>query len=237
MMLYVDIRKRLDSFDLRVSFEADEAPLGVYGASGAGKSMTLKCIAGLERPDSGVIILNGRTLYDSSRGIDLKPRERSVGYMFQDYALFPNMTVRGNITAALHRLKRAERPSRATELMRIFGLSELGDKRPDRLSGGERQRTALARLIAAEPELTLLDEPFSSIDTQLKLRLIRELKDTLRSYGKGCLMVSHDADELRAVCDRVTVICAGANSPMTDADEFAENIHKSYSDADTITIN
>ena len=227
-MLYVDIRKRLNSFDLAVKFEADEAPLGIFGASGSGKSMTLKCIAGIERPDSGVITLNGRTLFDSSRKIDLKPQERSVGYMFQDYALFPNMTVKGNIIAGLNRLNRADRNSRAEELMQAFRLSALSDKRPDRLSGGERQRAALARLMAAEPELMLLDEPFSSLDTVLKLSLIKDLKQTLERYGKGCLMVSHDVDELCAVCGKVTTITEGANSPIVSSDDFARDIHNRF---------
>ena len=227
-MLYVDIVKRLSSFDLRVKFEADGAPLGIFGASGSGKSMTLKCIAGIERPDSGKIILNGRTLFDSSRRINLRPQERSVGYLFQDYALFPDMTVKGNIIAGLHRLKKAERPARADELMESFKLTELSDKKPDRLSGGERQRVALARLMAGEPELMLLDEPFSSLDTVLKLKLIRELNTTLESFGKGCLMVSHDVGELCAVCGRVTTIIEGANSPVISSEDFERDIRELY---------
>ena len=227
-MLYADFRKRLSNYELNVRIETGDGILGLFGASGAGKSMTLKCIAGIEKPDSGVIMLNGRVLFDSEKKINLRPQERGVGYLFQEYALFPNMTVKGNITAGLHRLPRKERSARADELMEQFRVAHLSGKRPDRLSGGERQRTALARIFASSPELILLDEPFSSLDTVLKCELIPMMKEAIRSYGKGCLMVSHDVAELAAICERVTTIADGQNTPAVPAEDFIRDIREKF---------
>ena len=227
-MLYIDITKRLSRFDLQIHIESEGGVLGVFGASGSGKSMTLKCIAGIEKPDSGVIRLGDRVLYDSAKRVNLKPQERGVGYLFQDYALFPDMTVRGNILAGLHRIKRAERPAAAQELMERFHIAPLSDKRPDSLSGGEQQRVALARIMASSPELILLDEPFSSLDTVLKCELIPMMRETIASFGKGCLMVSHDAAELSALCGQITVIADGRNMPSVSTSEFVNDINKKY---------
>ena len=227
-MLTVDIKKRLASYDLDVHFESDSDALGIFGASGAGKSMTLKCVAGIERPDSGRIELNGRVLYDSAKRVDLKPQQRGVGYLFQEYAIFPNMTVMGNITAGLHRLPRRERKAKAEELMERFHISHLSSERPDSLSGGERQRVALARVFASDPELILLDEPFSSLDTVLKCELIPEMKQTIQAFGKGCVMVSHDVAELCALCDTVTTVSGGRSSPVVPIKVFAADIAEKY---------
>lgn len=227
-MLCVDIRKSLSHHDLNVCFEADGGILGIFGASGAGKSMTLKCIAGIEKPDSGVIRLNDRVLFDSARHINLRPQDRGVGYLFQEYALFPNMTVRGNILAGLHRLSRSERAGEAQRLMEEFRVDHLSDKLPDCLSGGERQRVALARIFASSPELILLDEPFSSLDTVLKCELIPMVRDVITAFGKGCLMVSHDVAELAAICGSVTTVSNGVNSPVVSVDTFTDDINKKY---------
>ena len=229
-MLYVNIHKRLSSYELNIKVESDGGNLGVFGASGAGKSMTLKCIAGIEKPDSGVIKLNDRVLYDSEKHINLKPQERGVGYLFQDYALFPNMTVRQNLLAGLHRLPQKERPAKANELMEQFHIAHLSKKHPDRLSGGECQRAALARLFASSPELILLDEPFSALDTVLKCELIPMMTDAISAYGKGCLMVSHDVSELCAVCGRVTTIIDGRNSDIITAEQFRQDIEARFAE-------
>ena len=229
-MLYADFFKRLDGFDLNIHIEADNTVIGLFGPSGAGKSMTLKCIAGIENPDRGVIRLDDRILFDSEQKIDLPPQKRKVGYLFQDYALFPNMTVRGNVTAGMHALKKQERKAKADELMERFRISHLADVRPDRLSGGERQRTALARIFASDPELLLLDEPFSSLDTMLKFELIPFVKETVQSYAKTCLMVSHDVNEICAVCADVSTISAGTNTPPLDAEKFMSDIREKYAD-------
>ena len=227
-MLYVDITKRLNSFTLKIQIESDGERLGLFGASGAGKSMTLKCIAGIEKPDSGVIRLNERVLFDSEKHVDLSPQERRVGYLFQEYALFPNMTVKGNIIAGLHRLMRSEREHRAKALMEQFSIAELSDQRPDTLSGGERQRVALARIIASEPELLLLDEPFSSLDTVLKCELIPQMRDTVQHYGKGCILVSHDVGEVAAMCSRVTTITDGVNDTPVDTEIFVQRMNELF---------
>ena len=227
-MLRVDITKRLDCYDLEIHIESDSDALGIFGASGAGKSMTLKCIAGIEKPDSGRIELNGRVLFDSAKRIDVKPRLRGVGYLFQEYALFPNMTVAGNIMAGLHRLPRRDRKAKAEELMERFRISRLSSYRPDSLSGGERQRVALARVFASDPELILLDEPFSSLDTVLKCELIPEMKQTMQAFGKGCVTVSHDVAELCALCDTVATVSDGKSSPIMPIADFAADISEHY---------
>ena len=228
-MLYADFEKKLSRFTLRVQLECDRELLGLFGASGCGKSMTLKCIAGIERPDRGVIRLNGRTLFDSENRINLSPQKRRVGYLFQEYALFPNMTVRGNILTGLKRLKRAEQSQRAQELMERFGIAQLESQRPDTLSGGERQRVALARIIASEPELLLLDEPFSSLDTMLKCELIGQMRDTVTDYGKDCILVSHDVGEIAAMCGRVTALSNGVNDPPVDTGAFIRHMDEVFS--------
>ena len=227
-MLYAEFTKKLASFELDIHIESDCSMLGIFGASGSGKSMTLKCVAGIERPDKGIIKLNGRTLFDSDKRIDLKPQERRVGYLFQEYALFPNMTVEGNIMAGLHRLPLGERKNTADLLMESFHIAHLSSQRPDSLSGGERQRVALARIFASQPELLLLDEPFSSLDTVLKCELIPEMKKAIGDFGKGCMMVSHDVAELNALCDNVTTITAGNNGDIVPADVFSEDIKNRF---------
>lgn len=231
MMLYADFEKRLDLFTLKVHIEHDQGIFSLFGASGAGKSMTLKCIAGIERPDRGIIRLNDRVLFDSEKHIDLSPQKRSVGYLFQEYALFPNMTVRGNILAGLHRLPRRERSAQAAKLMERFRIGELADQRPGRLSGGERQRVALARIFACEPEVLLLDEPFSSLDTFLKWELIPYFKETLQSFSGCCMMVSHNIDEILSLCDSVSIIQSGVNKPAVCIDAFRESIREKYPSA------
>jgi molybdate transport system ATP-binding protein len=180
MSLTVDIHKQLGRFSLDASFRADGGTLGLLGASGSGKSLTLKCIAGIERPDRGKILLNGVTLFDSERWINLPPQKRRVGYLFQNYALFPNMTVRQNILCGIRwerdRARRAAELRRVVELLHLQGLEE---QRPDQLSGGQQQRTALARILVSRPELLMLDEPFSALDEHLRDQLQIQMKKLL----------------------------------------------------------
>ena len=152
MSLSVDIRKRLGSFTLDVNFTAERGITSLLGASGCGKSMTLKCIAGIEKPDEGVIELDGRTLYDSAKGINLPPQARRVGYLFQNYALFPNMTVRQNILCGLNREKdRAVKQRRLREMLKMMQLEGFEERKPAQLSGGQQQRVALARILVSDP--------------------------------------------------------------------------------------
>ena len=195
MSLLVDIQKQLGDFTLNVLLESDGGIVGLLGASGCGKSMTLKCIAGIEKPDSGHIELDGTVLFDAESGINLSPQERRVGYLFQNYALFPNMTVRQNILCGMHREKnRAVREAKLREMLRLFQLEGLEHHRPYQLSGGQMQRTALARILVNEPHLLMLDEPFSALDSHLREKLQMELRRLLADYGRDVLMVTHSRD-------------------------------------------
>lgn len=205
MSLTVDIRKTYGPFHLDVAFATDGDVLGLLGASGCGKSVTLRCIAGIERPDSGRIVLNGRVLFDSEGRIDLPPQARRVGYLFQQYALFPNMTAEQNIAAGARRLSRDERPRAVAAMMDKLQIADLRGKYPRQLSGGQQQRVALARILINEPEVLLLDEPFSALDAHLRDRMEREVMAILRDFGKDTLIVSHSRDELYRMADRIAV--------------------------------
>lgn len=210
MSVFVDIEKRLGSFHLRVKLEAKNEVLALLGASGCGKSMTLKCIAGIEKPDRGKIIVDGVTLFDSEKKINLTPQKRRVGLLFQNYALFPNMTVRQNILAGANREKdSARRNARASEIMNAFGLMELADHYPSQLSGGQQQRTALARILVSDPDILLLDEPFSALDSHLRFRLEQEVREVIRKFGKTVILVSHDRDEVFRLSDSIAIINKG----------------------------
>ena len=218
MGLYVDIRKRLGDFHLEVRFEAENEPLALLGASGCGKSVTLKCIAGILTPDEGRIALDGVTLFDSAANIDLPPQKRQVGYLFQQYALFPNMTVRQNIAAAVR--DRKARTAATEEKLRQFQLEMVSDLRPGQISGGQQQRCALARILAAEPRAILLDEPFSALDSYLKDQLELELADTLHHFSGPVLWVSHDRGEVVRNCKRVCVMDRGRSQTVQPVAEL-----------------
>ena len=217
MSISVDIEKNLGSFHLRVAFEAENETMALLGASGCGKSMTLRCIAGIVRPDRGRIVLNGRTLFDSERHIDLPPQQRGVGYLFQQYALFPHMTVEKNVCAGTREGTRAERKAAAQRILRTLGLEELAQRLPANLSGGQQQRAALARILVGKPEILLLDEPFSALDEHIKWKIELELADTLRSFPGGVLFVSHSRDEIYRLCDTITLHIAPEDvMPLTE---------------------
>lgn len=192
MSLYVDIEKRLGAFRLQSKFEVADETLALLGASGCGKSVTLKCIAGIMTPDRGRIVLNGRVLFDSEKRTDLTPQQRRVGYLFQQYALFPNMTVEQNILCGIRAGSRSEKRALAAEKLRMFRLEGLEKKYPAQLSGGQQQRVALARILASEPQAILLDEPFSALDSYLKWELELELGELLGAFDGPILWVSHE---------------------------------------------
>lgn len=220
MSLSVKIRKKLGDFTLDVAFESSGGILGLLGASGAGKSMTLRCIAGIERPDSGLIVLDGVTLFDSERGICLPPQQRRVGYLFQNYALFPNMTVRQNILCGLRREKEPRRKQLFEDTVKLLRLEGLEERKPSALSGGEAQRVALARMLVSGPELLLLDEPFSALDSHLRLRLELELKELLQGYGKQVILVTHSRDEAYRMCGDLGVLSGGRVIAMKPTKEL-----------------
>ncbi|MGI6721306.1 MAG: sulfate/molybdate ABC transporter ATP-binding protein [Anaerovoracaceae bacterium] len=205
MSLQVDIRKHLPGFSLEVSFDTAGEWQGVLGASGCGKSMTLKMIAGIVTPDEGRIVLGDRILFDSERRIDLRPQQRSVGYLFQNYALFPSMTVRENILCGV----RDGETKRVDELMETLELAPLAGRYPSQLSGGQQQRAALARCLAGKPEAMLLDEPFSALDEYLKERLQQDIKRILSAYPGEVILVSHNRDEVYRFCKRIAILDDG----------------------------
>lgn len=224
MSLEVQIEKRLGGFALSADFSVSGGVTGLLGASGSGKSMALKCVAGIERPDRGRIVLDGVTLFDSEKRIDLPPQKRKVGYLFQSYALFPNMTVRQNILCGLKgEPDRARREHRLSEALRLFRLEALAQRRPAQLSGGQAQRAALARILVSRPRLLMLDEPFSALDAHLREQLQLELRDTLAEYGGAVLLVTHSRDEAYRLCDRLTIVEQGHYGPVRDTREtFAD---------------
>ena len=210
MSLIVDIHRDFGGFRLDAAFQAENGVTCLLGPSGCGKSMTLKCIAGIERPDEGHIELDGRVLFDSKEKINLPPQERRVGYLFQNYALFPNMTVRQNILCGLRREKdRARRERRSQDMIRLMRLEGLENHRPAQLSGGQQQRAALARILVSEPQLLLLDEPFSALDGHLRDALKIELRDLLQQFGREVLMVTHDRNEAYNMSRMIAVMDAG----------------------------
>lgn len=208
MELSVNIRKNLGDFRLDVHFESGASRIGILGASGCGKSMTLKSIAGIETPDEGRIVFGGRTVFDSGQKINTKPQKRNIGYLFQNYALFPTMTVAKNIAAGL-KGSRQEKEKRVQEMLRVFELQGLEDRFPAELSGGQQQRAALARIMAYEPEMILLDEPFSALDMFLKDRLQQELMEMLKDYRGTVVMVSHNRDEIYRFSEELLVMDRG----------------------------
>jgi molybdate transport system ATP-binding protein len=220
MSLQVSIKKKLKEFTLQVDFEAEKEVFAILGSSGCGKSMTLKCIAGIETPDAGRIVLNDRILFDSEKKINLPPQKRSVGYMFQDYALFPNMTVEQNVMAGMGRKPDKEMVQKYLEQ---FHIKELEKNYPGQLSGGQRQRVAMARIVAQRPEVILLDEPFSALDSHLKWKLEQEMKDILMQLNKTTLLVSHSRDEVYMLSRTVGCIDKGKMESAMPVKEFFQN--------------
>ncbi len=218
MALSVDVQKQLGTFRLQVQFEAEDERLALLGASGCGKSVTLRCVAGIMTPDEGKIVLDGVTLFDSARKINLPPQRRHVGYLFQHFALFPNMTVEQNIAAAVR--DRTNRKETVNQLLRRFQLERTAQQRPEQLSGGQRQRAALARILASQPRTLLLDEPFSALDSYLKYQLELELMEALDEFPGTILWVSHDRGEVFRCCRRVCVIDKGVSHPVQSLREL-----------------
>ena len=210
MSLEVTIAKRFEGFTLHADFAAGNTAAAILGASGCGKSMTLRCIAGVVKPDSGRIVLDGRVLFDSEKGIDLPPQQRNVGLLFQNYALFPNMTVEQNILCALKKEKDpAARKAACGSVLRAMRLEELAHRLPSELSGGQQQRAALARILAGRPRILMLDEPFSALDSYLREEVEGEVGSLLSNFDGTALLVTHDRDEAYRLCREMIVMDSG----------------------------
>ncbi len=207
--LLVDFKQQRSRFTLNTAFTARQETLGILGGSGSGKSMTLRCIAGVETPTSGRIVLNGRILFDADKRINLPSHQRNVGLVFQNYALFPHMTIAQNIAFGLHKRPRALRRQHVAAQLALVQLQGMGDRYPHQLSGGQQQRVALARAMATEPEALLLDEPFSALDTYLRSQMERQLLDVLATYRGVTLFVTHNLEEAYRVCENLMVMSSG----------------------------
>ena len=214
-MLYVDIKKKVGSFQLDLQFEAKDETLALLGASGCGKSMTLKCIAGIETPDKGTIILNNRILYDSEKKINILPQDRKVGLLFQNYALFPNMTLKENIAIAIPK-NHTNKEEIINKKIDDFSLKGLENNYPHQMSGGQQQRVALARMLVNEPQILMFDEPFSALDEHLRWQMEQELLVVLKAHKGSSLYVSHNKDEVFRISDRIAVLDSGRIESIND---------------------
>lgn len=209
MKIAVSIAKRLGSFELDVRFESPPGITALFGPSGAGKTVTLRCIAGLLRPDSGRIVVGDRPLFDSERRTDVPTRARRLGYLFQSYALFPHMKVAANVGYGLHGQTRTERDARVQTLLELVGLAGYGNRYPGELSGGQQQRVALARALAPAPDVLLLDEPFAAVDALARVPLRAEVLAVQERTGVPMLLVTHDLAEVRQLASHVVLYDQG----------------------------
>jgi molybdate transport system permease protein len=207
--LDVRVERALETFNLEVGFCAGQGALGLLGASGAGKSMTLRMIAGIVTPDGGRVVLNGRVLFDSKTGQNIAPARRNIGVVFQDYALFPHMTVAENIGFGLSTHSASDRRGRIQKQLERLHIAELADRYPPEISGGQRQRVAIARCMAIEPGALLLDEPFAALDPHLRRQMEEQLRETLAGYNGAVIFVTHDMEEAFRFCSDLLVLDGG----------------------------
>ena len=230
MLIEVDIERTLNSrersFTLKAAFASDESRVLLFGPSGSGKTLTLQSVAGLIRPHSGRIVLKGRVLFDAKAGIDVPSRARRMGYLFQDYALFPHMTVAENVGYGLRktwqwRLSGKDRRD-VLNLLDALEIRHLSQSFPSDLSGGQKQRVALARALMTRPDLLLLDEPFAALDTLLRVRLRKELLDIQERFHVPMIMITHDPEDITAFAQTLVTYEAGRVCEIRRCLESAE---------------
>lgn len=209
MTLLIEIKRFLPEFTLDVNFSVKKHVLGILGASGSGKSMTLRCIAGLDKPTHGRIILNDKILFDSTKSINLPSRQRNIGFLFQNYALFPHMTVFENIAFGLQGINKEKKSQMVREKISLVQLKGYEKRYPHQLSGGQQQRVALARALVTEPDALLLDEPFSALDAHLRGQIEKELLEVLNNYHGVTLFVTHNLDECYRICEDLIILDKG----------------------------
>lgn len=223
MGLNINIVKNLPGFRLDVSLAAERGIIGILGASGSGKSMLLRCISGLVKPDSGEITINGRTFFHKENKINLPPKDRRIGFLFQNYALFPTMTIEENISFGLSNMAKEEKKQKVRELMEKFRLLGMEDRRPHQISGGQQQRAALARAMAVEPEILLLDEPFSALDNHLRNHMIKEMLEFLKEFQGIALFVTHNMEEAYRLTQSIAILNAGKVEAFGPKRELFQN--------------
>lgn len=223
MELYVEIKKKFHGFNLDIQLEGSKERIGLLGASGSGKSMTLRCIAGLVKPDEGKIIVNGKIFFDSEKKINIKPQNRKVGFLFQNYALFPHLTIQENIAFGIMGLSNSQRNHKVMNLLEKFHLAGLEGRFPNQISGGQQQRVALARTIATEPEIILLDEPFSALDEHLRSHITKEMLEYLKEFNGNTIFVTHNMEEAYRICDKLAVLSNGKVHAFGNKKEVFEN--------------
>ncbi len=209
MSLIIDIQKEFESFSLKVNINQEKGVLGFLGESGCGKSLTLQCIAGIIKPDKGKIILDDKVLFDSENNINVIVQKRRVGYLFQNYALFPHMTVKQNIAIGLYDTDKRNQDEIVRKYLKKMKLDGFEKRYPHQLSGGQKQRIAFARALACEPEILILDEPFSALDYHLKSDLENELVEIIKDFKGHIIYVTHDISESYRICDDIVVFIKG----------------------------
>ena len=215
-MLELNIKKKLNNFTLDIECKLNRNRIGILGGSGAGKSMILKMLAGIEKPDKGYIKLDGRLLFDSEKKIDIKPKDRHIGYCFQNYALFPNLTVYENIVIGLSKSERAD----ADKYLEKFELTKIKDSKPNKISGGQAARVAMARILIRKPKALLFDEAFSALDIYLRDHIQEEIAQILEDFEGSAIFVSHSRDEVYRLCDSTMVIDTGKISNLGNTKEI-----------------
>lgn len=209
MSIYIDVKKYLQGFILDIQFETKGSNImGILGASGSGKTMLLRCISGLIKPDEGNIIINEKVLFDSKKKIDVPPQQRKCGFLFQNYALFPHLTIKDNIMFGLSKADK-NKNEKVKALLKKYHLKGLEDRYPSQISGGQQQRAALARAMAIEPSILLLDEPFSALDEHLRAHMVKEMIESLKGFDGTTLFVTHNMDEVYRISDTLAVVKEG----------------------------
>lgn len=225
MSLFVDIKKKYKDFELNIKFEATNQVLSFLGASGSGKSLTLKCIAGIIKPDEGRIVLGDRVLFDSKEGVNIPIQDRRVGIMFQNYALFPSMDVYENIYCSIRKHGRSKEDNDAivNDILHRMNLYDVKNHKISELSGGQMQRVALARILVNDADIMMLDEPLSALDDHLRFSIMRELSQVFEEFGKTVIFITHNRDEAYKLSDKIAVFNNGRIDAIGDVDEIFSN--------------